>query len=467
MKTQTGICRIGILVLLLCSVIASAAMADERLRVDKKKVHAWNEFADKLYALHEVIIKQHEIRTESEAGGYADQPNVYTETRYYDKHDNRLLSRVQRMNHDSKLIQMIEVNIYDKHGKIVRDYLAAYLPFNRNAPIQTLINLHAYHGELHGFRQFDASGDHIYEQCEGRYQGKPVMISLEEYEFSAGPYRNNKIMDGPIYRQCFADIPGTASAYLDPDKEIALLKPATTAAVPDSEEKIAESIADYSRALKQNPKDVAALIKRGDLYFQVHEFELAIEDYSDAIALDDKADEAYFGRGMARGRYGQISEGIEDLTVYISRHPDDSRAYTKRGVRYLWQHNDAKAEPDFSHAIALNPDNAEAHDDLGVIIARRGKYGEALKHFTAAVRIDPSYFKAYHNQAMVYFLQGQDGLALEAVDHSLALVPDQRNSILLKANILKALGRDDEAAKLKEEAEFLPEGNWSEHISVQ
>ena len=148
------------------------------------------------------------------------------------------------------------------------------------------------------------------------------------------------------------------------------------------------------------------------------------------------------------------------------RHPTSSRAYTKRGVRYLWVHNDAKAEQDFKHAIKLNADNAEAHDDLGVIIARRGEYKQALQHFNAAVSIDPTYFKAYHNLAMVYFLQGQDSMALSAVEHSLALVPEQRNSLLLKANILHALGREDEAAKLKDEAEFLPEGNWSEHITV-
>ena len=116
------------------------------------------------------------------------------------------------------------------------------------------------------------------------------------------------------------------------------------------------------------------------------------------------------------------------------RHPTSSRAYTKRGVRYLWVHNDAKAEQDFKHAIKLNADNAEAHDDLGVIIARRGEYKQALQHFNAAVSIDPTYFKAYHNLAMVYFLQGQDSMALSAVEHSLALVPEQRNSLLLKAN---------------------------------
>jgi len=83
------------------------------------------------------------------------------------------------------------------------------------------------------------------------------------------------------------------------------------------------------------------------------------------------------------------------------------------------------------------------------------------------VKYDHTYFKAFHNQAMVYYITGQEILALAAVEQALALMPDQRNSLLLKANILHELGRDEEAAKIKDDAEFLPKGNWSERITVQ
>ena len=463
--------KITLATMLVFGLVSTVVMAVENealaLKADKHEVKAWNDFADRLYDLHKALIAQREIRTESSSGGYAEQPNIYTETRYFDKHSNHLLSRIQRMNDDPRLIQLIEINIYNTTGQVVRDYLAAYLPFNRNAPIQTLINLHGYHGGLHGFRQFDASGERIYEQCQGSFEGKPVMISLEEYEFSKGTYRDNKTLESAAYKECFSGIPKSANAYLDPTKEIALIKENTSHVVPESAEEITRMIDDFSQSLKRNPKDVALLIKRGDLYFQLHQFEQAIEDYSDAIDLDKNADEAYFGRGMALGRFGQISEGIRDLSLYISRHPKNARAYTKRGVRYLWLHDDTKAEKDFVRAIELNPENAEAHDDLGVIYARQAKYEVALRHFTAAVSIDPTYFKAFHNLAMVHYINGQDLLALTSIERSLELVPDQRNSMMLKADILNALGRKDEAAKVKSDAEFLPEGNWSEHISVE
>ena len=118
-------------------------------------------------------------------------------------------------------------------------------------------------------------------------------------------------------------------------------------------------------------------------------------------------------------------------------------------------------------AIALDPRNAEAHDDLGVIHARRGDHAQAIRHFSTTIKLDPSYQKAYHNLAMVYYLAGQDARALVVVDESLRLRPEDRNSLLLKGEILETLGRHPEARTVREEAEFLPDGNWSEQAPVQ
>lgn len=294
---------------------------------------------------------------------------------------------------------------------------------------------------------------------------KPVFISLDEAEFGNGRRRQDKILNSDAYKQCFARVPLTAQAYLDPDKEIAQLKKKTDITI-NSEAEATELVEKYSELLKTNPRNVELLIKRGDLYFQLREFELAVADYSDAIELDGKADEAYFGRGMALGRFGQISEGIRDLGIYIERHPRSARAYTKRGVRYLWIGDEANAEKDFNKAIELNPQNAEGHDDLGVIHARRGEHDVALRHFKATVSIDPTYYKGFHNQALVYYVTGQAELALASVDKALKLVPGERDSMLLKAEILEKLGRGKDAEQIREEAEFLPEGNWSEQMSV-
>ena len=117
-------------------------------------------------------------------------------------------------------------------------------------------------------------------------------------------------------------------------------------------------------------------------------------------------------------------------------------------------------------AVALDAGNAEAHDDLGVVYAQRKKFIQAKLHFESAIRSDRSYQKAYHNLAMVHYINGQNQVALQTVNRALKLEPHSRNSLLLKATILTALGRHAEAKKAKGDADFLPEGNWSERSPV-
>jgi len=227
------------------------------------------------------------------------------------------------------------------------------------------------------------------------------------------------------------------------------------------------SIEKLTELIDKNPNDAQLYIKRGNAYFEKNDFFDAVEDFTLAIEIDANADQAYFGRGLALARQGLIDDGIADLTKFISRNPESSLAYTKRGVRYMWKQDFIKAQQDLTKAVKLDPGNAEAHDDLGVIYARKHEYQTAIAHFSATIKIDSSYQKGYHNLAMAQYLAGQDLNALVNVNKAIALNPNHKDAVLLKSEILKALGRIEEAAALKEEAAFLPETNWSEGVDVQ
>lgn len=230
---------------------------------------------------------------------------------------------------------------------------------------------------------------------------------------------------------------------------------------------VLRQVAALTREIQAEPDQARYRLKRGDAYFQLHDFSRAIDDYTAAIRLDGHLDEAYFGRGLAKGRNGDIDGGIADLGIYLRRHPDSSRGYTKRGVRYLWKGDLTHAGQDLSRAVQLDPDNAEAHDDLGVVYARHHKYQEAAQHFVAALEIDPTYEKAYQNMAILNYIAGTNTMALLFVDSALRLNPDDRDAVLLKSRILADEGHRARAESLRDDALFLPKGNWSEHVPLQ
>lgn len=233
-----------------------------------------------------------------------------------------------------------------------------------------------------------------------------------------------------------------------------------------TQEEALAALAKYNRLIEAAPDYAVFHTLRGDAYFALNDLYGAMQSYTAAIKLDDRQDNAYLGRGMALGRMGLVDEGIADLDVYIARHPDSAVAHTKRGVRNLWRNRLDAAERDLARAIELDPTNAEAHDDLGVVHAKHRRLARAAGHFRAAIRLDPGYQKAYHNLAITFYLAGQYAEALQIIEAGLRLDADSRSSQRLKAGILDALGRKDEAKEVAELAAFLPEDNWSERSGL-
>jgi tetratricopeptide (TPR) repeat protein len=444
-------------ILLLFAVNSSAAEYETHIEVSQEEVDAWNKFATSLLVAHNSLLQRASYRVETTSGSYGGEyakDYHFVEEKYFDKTNGDLLSHIRWHDKTRNEIHTIELFVYDKDRNLVRDYAAAYLPHARNAPYQTLINIHSHNEELHAYRQFDANGELLFEKCIGNLYGGQVMILLEDYEIPEKPFDYTA-----EYLACFSGLPRSAGIYLDPLVEIA--------------SKTGSTDADYHTAIKalsaqleKHPANAKLYLKRGHAYFMVHEFSKSVDDYSMVIKLNPNLDEAWFGRGLAYGRNQQFSQSIADLSEYIRRDSSSSRGYTKRGVRYIWMGKLDLAKKDLQKAIALNPTNAEAHDDLGVLYAQGKQYHVAAKHFRTSIKNDPSYHKAHHNLAMVLFLTGDHETALATVDRALALAPQSRNSVLLKSEILRKLGKTNDATRLAEQAKSMEEGNWSELMNL-
>jgi len=440
------------------------------MTTDKKHVNTWNQFTERLYILHQHQITQHETFQKESKGGYMGNNDFYREVKYFDKKSGRLLSKVLWEIDNPEQIHEIEVFVYDGNGKLKRDYLAAFLPGHRNAPVLTLINFHHQNDELKSFRQFDASGEKIYERCEGKFFNKPLIISLEDVDFAGYDDESVKIMESEEYLACFERTMPVLGNYVNPLFGIALpadlLKKAEMYDV-DSAGSLEQKIKKLTNTLKKEKPSAKLFYERGMAYLKLPMFSEAADDFSSAIKLDDSLDEAYFGRGLAYGRLRMFDESIADLSVFIKRNPRSSLAYTKRGVRRIWAGKYEQAEKDLNIAISLDPMNAEAHDDLGVMEARKENYKKALTHFKNVVELDPSYSKGFHNLAMAHYILGEYNASLINVSKALELKPNDKSSLLLKGETMLKLGRRKEAEAILDRAEFLPEGGWQERFSLQ
>ncbi len=189
------------------------ASNSEPAKANPATVKQWNQFVDNIYQLHLNHINSRDIKTTARSGSYHDLPYFFQEIKFYDNENNLPISKVEWETKNPDKLHSIEVYIRDKKNRLLREYSASYLPKFRNAPYQTLINLHHYNGELHSFRQYDASDNLIYEVCRSTILNKKL-FEHDDYEipdnFQQGVGKDE------LYQHCFKSLPRSAELHLTP-----------------------------------------------------------------------------------------------------------------------------------------------------------------------------------------------------------------------------------------------------------
>jgi len=193
------------IIIFILPLVFSNAFAAESIKGDNQHVRVWNKFASDSLKLHKKLTEGKNLEVKTRIGSYANVKDFYIENRYLD--NGKLVSQVQWEKDDPKTLHTVEVYLRDSKGRVVRDFMAAYLPFYHNAPTQTLISIHHYNGELHSFRSFDASGEVVLERCGGKNtQGQTVNLLLDDNDLIYDP---DEVIGTKEYKACFAGLKQT------------------------------------------------------------------------------------------------------------------------------------------------------------------------------------------------------------------------------------------------------------------
>lgn len=108
------------------------------------------------------------------------------------------------------------------------------------------------------------------------------------------------------------------------------------------------------------PPDAAFYQNRGNSRFVLGEFDDAIADYTKAIELDPKQVTIFFSRGMAYLNKKNFNPAIADFDRVIELEPNEASAYYNRANALENTGNFEKALADYVKAGELEPDNDNA-----------------------------------------------------------------------------------------------------------
>jgi len=125
-----------------------------------------------------------------------------------------------------------------------------------------------------------------------------------------------------------------------------------------------EAIAEYNKAIKNDPGFAYAYNSRGIVYKTKGEFDQAIADFNKAIELDPKLVFTYNNRGVAYGYKKQYNLAIADFTKAIELHPNYVKAYDSRGLAYYLKGDYDRAIADYQKALEIDPNYKLAKTNL-------------------------------------------------------------------------------------------------------
>jgi mono/diheme cytochrome c family protein len=112
------------------------------------------------------------------------------------------------------------------------------------------------------------------------------------------------------------------------------------------------------------PDSASLLVGRGHARFVKGDLPDAIADFTEAIRRNPKSASAYNRRGLAYRRSGDLARAADDYTKAVTLNPAYALAYSNRGYVYEAQSRKEEAIADFQVALLLDPSLVGARDGL-------------------------------------------------------------------------------------------------------
>ncbi len=161
----------------------------------------------------------------------------------------------------------------------------------------------------------------------------------------------------------------------------------------EADGKIEQAKLYYDKAIAINPKYADAYANRGNLFFQMHDPNKALEDFESAITYNPTTslNVTYMNRGYAKAQLGDLDGALKDFNKSIELNPKYSLVYDNRAVVYYTRGDFASAIADLKLCIDLDPKNYSAYFKLGRSYAALGDFQNTITAFSTILSVaDPS-----------------------------------------------------------------------------
>ena len=198
-------------------------------------------------------------------------------------------------------------------------------------------------------------------------------------------------------------------------------------------------------------------VRRGNQFWEKHQFDHAIGAYTEAIELNPNLAEAFCNRSGVLLENANYDRALEDCNQAINVNPHLAEAFCNRGTAYLGKADRELALRDFEQAISLKADFAIAISNRGFALFSKGEVDRASVDFDRAVELEPNLALAFRIRGGVSFCNRRFAQARKDCAEAARLDPNDCNNLiwLYLANV-----RDGLTKKAQVQAEGMDLDEW-------
>ena len=187
----------------------------------------------------------------------------------------------------------------------------------------------------------------------------------------------------------------------------------------------------YDKVIESNPNDPVCYMYRGYLYSSYPEefdnaFNNALNDFNQSLKIDSMYRPSYSNRADVYFLLEDYQSALPDYTKAINLQKDNPYRYKSRAECYKAMKDYTSALKDLDKAIDLAPTNPLYYNNRADFYREQENYNEALKDYAKAIEIatdDDETTRALNNRALIYENQGKDELAIAEYTKAIALSP--------------------------------------------
>lgn len=157
-----------------------------------------------------------------------------------------------------------------------------------------------------------------------------------------------------------------------------------------------QGIVAYSRLIETNVLVSDYFLNRGYCYYQLKDFEKAEKDYHRALTLPNPAlDLIYDNLSLLYYDINNFQKAIEYSTKRIELNPRNHVPYIDRGLCYRKLKKYKEAEKDFNKSLEIKPDFFRAFGYRSFLFLELGQYQKSLEDASKSIEINPKYGYGY------------------------------------------------------------------------